>query len=191
MPRTQRTISPHHELPFLKDTVHLKNGALGRPSTHGLSTHTRRLSHGLEAPRSVPASSLPPVPDLTPDLLWLLVLICSHLTPCALKWMGQEILQTQTSNSVSFPTSTFAVLHLSRLKAWQDTWQRKSTLRRAPAEGLPRDTQVNRKAVSAVKIDASFSSMGRKHILGTPASSASPEDTLIDRTMRRAKKAGC
>lgn len=102
--------------------------------------------HGLEAPRSFPASSLPPVPDLTPDLLWLLALICSHLTPCALKWMGQEILQTQTSNSVSFPTSTFAGLHLSGLKAWQDTGQRKPTWRRAPAEGLPRNSQVNRKA---------------------------------------------
>lgn len=86
---------------------------------------------------SLPASNLPLDPDLTPDLLQLLALICSHLTPCAPKWMCQEILQTLRSNSASLLTSTSAVLHLSGLNAWQDTWERKFILQRPPTEDLP------------------------------------------------------
>lgn len=48
----------------------------------------------------------------------------------------------------------------------------------------PRNTQANRKALSAVKIDASFFSMGWKHILGTAAVRASQKDGLTDKNMR-------
>lgn len=152
----------HHDLPFLEDNVCLKNRA---------ANMTLALAFNLSGhpSRSLPASDLSLDPDLTPDLLQLLALICSHLTPCAPKWMCQEILQMQRSNSASLLTSTSAVLHLSGLRAWKDTWERKIILQRAATEDLPRNAQVNRKAVSAVKIDASFSRMGRKHILGTPA----------------------
>lgn len=58
----------------------------------------------------------------------------------------------------------------------------KTHLAEGSHKDLPRNGHANRKAVPAVKIDASFSSMGRKHILGTAA--ASGEDTLIDRNMK-------
>lgn len=120
----------YHDLPFLEDNVCLKNGAaeMTPASAFTLSGHPTG---------SLPASNLPLDPDLTPDLLQLLALICSHLTPCAPKWMCQEILQTLRSNSASLLTSTSAVLHLSGLNAWQDTWERKFILQRPPTEDLP------------------------------------------------------
>lgn len=97
--------------------------------------------------------------------------------------MCQEILQTQRSNFLPLPTSTLAVLHLCGLKAWQDTWQGKLILQRAPTKTCPgTGGRANRKAISAVKIQASFSSRGRKHILG--AAAASGEDTLIERNVK-------
>lgn len=124
---------------FWRTPSALKNG--GNRDRPGLgTTPTTAVPPGCRLPLTL-ASSLPP------ELPQLLALICSHLTPCAPKWMCPEISQTQRTNSVSFPTSTSAVLHLFGLRAWQDTWQGKSILQRAPSETCSRNTQVKRKAV--------------------------------------------
>lgn len=91
MPSIQCIISSQQELLLLKDTVHLKNGA---PEA---ALHPGRLHPPPHAGRpsgwALAAHSLLRVPP-DPDLLGLLALICSHLTPCAPTWMCQEILQT-------------------------------------------------------------------------------------------------